>query len=260
MKKYITILSIIFLHVQLGNACTFIPKSFCDTAMEFPDNLIVSGYITAVDTDGINFEILEILAGTETRTNIRIWDGTDFDCNGIFSMAASDFGVIDDTLILNLPLIVSIENTWDNIGDYRRPNNYEYSPVLHVSEGGANGFIKGYVWDYDLSIFEFDFDLFTQYWIEDSGCDNIVNTNEESKFLDVKIFPNPTSNLINIQMEDLKSDMQIEVVDPFTQKVVVAPCYLNCTTIGVQDLVDGFYILRIRQGTRIMYSGKFIKV
>src|SRR5687767_15182108 len=47
---------------------------------------------------------------------------SDFDCNGIWSMSASDIGGLYDTIVIILPKIIDIENEWDIIGDFRRPN------------------------------------------------------------------------------------------------------------------------------------------
>ena len=93
--------------------------------------------------DGIDLEVIDILAGSESRDTIHIWDGTDWDCNGLFSMAASDLGGLNDSIIVILPLIGSIENTWDVLGDYRRPDYFEYIPELRITNGVVIGYITG---------------------------------------------------------------------------------------------------------------------
>ncbi len=95
-----------------------------------------------MDDDGIDLEVIHVLEGTESNEVIRIWDGTDFDCNGIFPMAASYLGDVDDTIIVVMPLITEIENTWDVLGDYRRPNYFAAITELRVT----NGVIWGYIW------------------------------------------------------------------------------------------------------------------
>ena len=46
------------------SACSFSQIPFCNTVSEYNDDrLIVSGYITAVDMDGINFEIIDLING-----------------------------------------------------------------------------------------------------------------------------------------------------------------------------------------------------
>lgn len=65
--------------LQVG-ACTFFPEPFCATLEAFPERVILTGEIIAVDTTGITVAVLEVIRGQEERDTIRIWDGTDFDC------------------------------------------------------------------------------------------------------------------------------------------------------------------------------------
>ncbi len=107
---------------------------------------MVSGRIVNVDEEGIDLEVIDVLKGEESREVIRIWDGTDFDCNGPFSMAASDLGGLNDTILVILPLITEVENTWDVLGDFRRPDYFEFTPELIVMNGVVHGFISGPYW------------------------------------------------------------------------------------------------------------------
>jgi len=88
-------------------------------------------------------KVIEVLRGEESSTTIRIWDGTDFDCNGIRSMAASTIGAEEEVYIIALETITEIENSWDVIGDYRRPMHYGRTPELKVDGEIVTGFISG---------------------------------------------------------------------------------------------------------------------
>lgn len=96
------------------------------------DNLIVYGLIATQDQDGLDLNIIEVLRGSESKSQIRIWDGTDFECNGIWDMSAGTIGTIGDTIIISLPRITVNENPWDVIGDYRRPDPYRFTSELTV--------------------------------------------------------------------------------------------------------------------------------
>lgn len=142
MKKLCTLFIAVFACCQTATACSWVPSSFCETSNDRPDDVVISGKIIGVDDDGIDVEVIHVLRGTESSEVIRIWDGTDFDCNGLFSMAASALGDVDDTIIVVMPLITEIENTWDVLGDYRRPNYFGAITELRVT----NGLIGGYIW------------------------------------------------------------------------------------------------------------------
>jgi hypothetical protein len=142
MKKLHILCIAVFAMYQTASACTWIPTSFCETSNDRPGDVVISGKVLSVDDDGIDVEVIHVLQGTESREVIRIWDGTDFDCTGLFSMAASALGDVDDTIIVVMPLVTEIENTWDVIGDYRRPNYFGAITELRVT----NGIIGGYIW------------------------------------------------------------------------------------------------------------------
>jgi hypothetical protein len=146
MKRIYTLCFALLALGKVTEACSWIPLSFCATSNARPDDVVISGRIVNADQDGIDLEVIDVLKGVETRQSIRIWDGTDFDCNGPFSMAAIDLGGLDDTIIVVLPLITALENTWDVLGDYRRPDYFGYTPELTVANGLVHGFTSGPYW------------------------------------------------------------------------------------------------------------------
>lgn len=139
------------------------------------------GQIIAVDTDGISLKVIDVLRGTESRRTIRIWDGTDWDCNGPISMAASNLGEVNDSIVLLLPKITSKENTWDIIGDYRRPSYYYRTPNLKVKNGIVKGLISGY-WrplpNEKQAVAESPYKWFREEWLNKGSCDELLGLNE----------------------------------------------------------------------------------
>lgn len=160
-------------------ACSYVPISFCATSHVaiFSDNLIVYGKITSIDDDGIDFEIFDVLRGEENRTTIRIWDGVDFECNGTWSMAASDLGEINDTLIILLPKISDKKSTWEVIGDYRRPDFFQYTPHLKVENGIIFGLISGH-YTYPFVEEQAYYTNFKNSWNVNNDCSSVVLTNQ----------------------------------------------------------------------------------
>ncbi|HKK79844.1 MAG TPA: hypothetical protein VJ933_09450, partial [Phaeodactylibacter sp.] len=97
-------------------ACTFFTESFCHTLGEFPQRDIFTATITASDEDGITVAVLDRIRGEGIPDTVRIWDGTDWECNGTFSLAAALIGEVGETYILMADKITTIENDWDVIG------------------------------------------------------------------------------------------------------------------------------------------------
>ncbi|PWG05661.1 T9SS type A sorting domain-containing protein [Polaribacter aquimarinus] len=169
-------------------ACQWIPDSFCATSQSssYLNDLIVYGKISHIDNDGINFEIIDVLRGQEKRTSIRIWDGVDFDCNGIFSMAASELGNINDHLIIILPKITEKKSNWEVIGDYRRPDFFLFTPHLNVENGVVYGVIFGQL---DKSYVEDQANYlnFKNSWNANNNCSSVILRNKNHEFEELKV-------------------------------------------------------------------------
>lgn len=172
-------------------SCSWEETSFCKTLDIFetwhPSLIVVSGVISGSDDDGVDLEVIELLAGVESRTTLRIWDGTDIDCNGLHPMSASFFLNEGDSLVIMLPLLDSIENTWDVLGDYRMPQPYGTSPFLKISEGQVTGLILGNYFQ-GQQIRELDYNYFAKEFLGSGICDielpNFVVTFFHDKDLD----------------------------------------------------------------------------
>jgi hypothetical protein len=140
-----TFLIQLFISFAIGAAaCSGTQKSFCLVKADRPGHFVICGVITASASHSIEMKVIDVLSGLETRSIITIWDGTDFDCTGNVSMKASDMGFVGDTLIAILPKISDTpENTWDVIGDYRRPFSLFQTAWLNVVKDSVRGYIAG---------------------------------------------------------------------------------------------------------------------
>ncbi len=177
MKKILLLIVFIIIIPNKLLSCSWTSSSFCSTSQSstFMNDLVVYGKITFKDNDGIDFEIVDILRGQENRTTIRIWDGVDFDCNGTFSMAASELGNIGDHLIIILPKIAEKKSSWEIVGDYRRPNFFQYTPNLKVENGIVFGLISGTGYEFYPYVEEqANYENFKNSWEANQNCSSVV--------------------------------------------------------------------------------------
>ena len=247
LKFYFTIILQIPLLLNLM-ACSFTPESFCTGYNMASNDLIVSGQIISIDADGISLEILEILRGDEEKETIRIWDGTDFDCNGFFSMAASDIGEINDTVLLILPKIDTLENTWDVIGDYRRPEYIKYTSSLTVKDGIITGLIKGLgIAPPSLQLTSMAYSTFINNWSISGDCSNIVVKTEEKREKIIKLeYTNPIKERLYIRVLEGRDPVKrLEVYTGEGRKIkTIAP---NTTDIQINfsEYPSGIYYIKL---------------
>ncbi len=205
MKKLILLFIVNFVFTLKLLACSYTPISFCATSESFSENLIVFGKIVSIDNNGIDFEIIDILKGQENKTIIRIWDGVDFDCNGNWSMSASELGAINETIIVALPKISEKKSDWETLGDYRRPDFFGYTPNLKVN----NGIVSGYITDNNAGSEPYnrqaDYEIFKNSWETNQNCSSVVlgteNYKSESTFKILSLSNNKFKILSNKNAE-----------------------------------------------------------
>lgn len=246
MKIRLPLLCVFCLIYNFSLACSFATESFCSALQLLPDDLVVAGVISDIDMDGINLEVIQVLRGVEDRTNIRIWDGTDFDCNGFFSMAAADIGEANDTVVIILPMIDSLENTWEILGDYRRPDPYIYHPALKVENGVLNGFIWGLVGMPD-PIVSFPYENFIDNYETNDDCDFTLNTDYVQELTEFTI-TNPIRNRISLHSGHRLQSAEIQLID--LQGRVHLHAEVNQSYYWQTDadhLPSGVYLLRIQE-------------
>ena len=85
---------------------------------------------------------------------------------------------------------------------------------------------------------------------------NPVNI-EEQDFNDVKVFPNPTSDILNITSSETISE--IEIVNVMGQVVKRIEVNGDNAICDVEDLTSGVYVVRIRTASATLSQRRFIK-
>ncbi len=247
-------------------ACSFTSGSFCECAGLLDDHLIISGTIISVDEDGIDLEVIDVLRGEESNAVIRIWDGTDFYCNGPWSMAASDIGQVGDVKILTLPKIVETENSWDVVGDYRRPNWYEYLTDLRVIDGQVEGLIRGYVgWDQNNELVysqdyigQLSYETFATSYTELLDCSTMVDVeNITTKFQTT--IENPFTSNLNITLDE-NFEGTISIFDlngvAISEKLIR---FQNNVEIDLSFVPNGLYFVRFENEDGLVQVEKVVK-
>jgi len=227
-------------------ACSVPAKSFCRTFQLSPEIPTVTGKIIGVDELGIDLQIIEIHRGEVLDQTIRIWDGTDFDCNGLWSMAASDLGDLNDTVIIILHQIIEQENEWDVIGDYRRPDNFGRTPSLKLENGLAKGLVSGINGaPLEFQNWSMEYELFKQLVIEEEDCSVIVNIEDLYELPDIK-FNNPFTTELRIQFDQpiQKGTLRLYSISGKIAKVWNMENH-NELELNTANLQTGIYFLEI---------------
>ena len=166
-----------FLSIAIGSsACSGLQKSFCFVKTLRAGDFVICGIISAKSGHSVEMSVIDVLSGVETRSAITIWDGTDFDCNGIVSMKATEMGAVGDTIIAILPMINgNHQNTWDVTGDYRRPYSLYETAWLKIVNDSVRGFISGAA---NAPILKYAYLGFKSYWISHSNDCLTLNVKE----------------------------------------------------------------------------------
>ncbi|HKC67909.1 MAG TPA: T9SS type A sorting domain-containing protein, partial [Bacteroidia bacterium] len=86
-----------------------------------------------------------------------------------------------------------------------------------------------------------------------SGIKQIVSSNNP-----VLVYPNPTNNIINLQINNYEST-HIEIYDIMGKKVLHQTLQNNLQQIDMTGLADGIYQLSILKNNIHIYQGKIIK-
>ncbi|MCB9309276.1 MAG: T9SS type A sorting domain-containing protein [Lewinellaceae bacterium] len=82
-----------------------------------------------------------------------------------------------------------------------------------------------------------------------------------SDFTFIKVFPNPTSGALNLQLSGLTANADIRIFDSNGRNVFVFPNAQNGeNTLDITHLPSGTYIYKVYQGNKNLGSGKIVKV
>ncbi|MEZ4775586.1 MAG: T9SS type A sorting domain-containing protein [Bacteroidia bacterium] len=245
MKRILPFLMIFLAAVPTAIACSFAVQdiSFCQFANWNPEYTIARGKIVKRIDHGLRLELYEVYRGSETRSEVILWDREDVDCNGIIISYSTDHvGEVGQTILLVMEQIVTPEISWETSGDYR--NSYSrfqgFDPFARpmVQSGDK---LKGLFSDGINSV-----DL-------DDLADKLNNCTEDilspprivGGSTELVIYPNPAYDFLFVQNE-ISPESEINIFDMSGRLVLRQMEYLMERGIRVNLLPEGIYILSIK--------------
>ena len=249
--------------ISTSIACSFNPESLCSSLSLLTGDLVVSGQIIGIDDDGIDLKVIQVFRGEENRETIRIWDGTDFDCNGFVSMAASDLGSINDSVLLVLPMIDSLENTWEIVGDYRRPHFMLHTTALNIKNNILQGFIKGVsIAPPQFRISSMPYPEFLASWNMFGDCSDINVSTEDLQNQKIDLsYNNPISSSVNITFSNGNNMRKtLEVFSMQGTKIETIETNDTALEIDFSNYTKGMYLIRIVNSRKESTLLKIIKI
>ena len=259
--KNATFLFLFILPIELF-CCTFTPDSFCSTIIANIEKIIVYGTIISKDEDGLDLEVIELLDGEESKSQIRIWDGKDFDCNGPFDMSTNLIGDIYDTIIISLPRITQVENPWDVIGDYTRPTPYGKTPKLFVEGGIAKGFISGTPYSADFNNQTVEYEKLRETILNHGNCTDllIISSTNRSDIKNNITVQNPISSTLSINQSLSNEIIEVNIYSLAGQKLITQRTEDQLQiVISVENLQSGLYILQMIKSDLTQETVKVVK-
>lgn len=233
-----------------GSACSGFTKSFCHVKSIRSNHFVICGVISGTVQNGIQMSVIDVLYGTESRTTITIWDGTDFICTGVWSMKASDMGKMGDTLIALLPMITTIENSWDVAGDYRRPYSLFETAWLNVKNDLVTGYI---VFSGSGPMTKYPYQGFKTYWTSQGGQCLTLSVNDlDAEKIKVIVVDNEVTvqsisgNRLSVKLYSTDGRLLVNLPHEKEHK-------LDCS-----HLPTGFYILTISDSSGSSLKRKIV--
>lgn len=208
--------------------------------------------------NSIQLLILEVIRGTESKSVITIWDGTDIECSGNFSMKASGMAFYGDTILAVLPKIQSIQNPWDVVGDYRRPAWLYATPVLKIQNDTLRGLVAGnsqalgpLLW----LVLKMNYAEFRSGWSNTFDCSLHVSIEEENVAKQPLIKQEGTKLLVSFSGFDVKNfvvtSLEGRIISKFTE---VKPFVLN-----MENYAAGMYLLNVTTDDGRFYRFKIVR-
>lgn len=254
MKKLSTLLALFLLAGSLVQACTFIIYPFCTNVNENEPNLtILRGQIVAEIDNGVQFEIFEVLRGSESRTTVTIWDDSPIDCNGTILREAMQLGELGDSLIIAVPRITLIENAWEVLDDYRAPFSISNTSSLQIENNRVKGYISG---SFQNQVDDMPYNDFISDLIEQEDCALLVDTRDPFLETPLNVFPNPASSHLFVEIPTGHQQLRYQIYNSAGQ--ITLQGELLRSGIELEGLPKGLYLLAVQSQEGIFRRKKII--
>lgn len=238
MSKLFYSAVLVIISINLSIACTFIPNPFCQ---QFDNgNTILYGKTIGLVDDGVEFQIFDILSGSETDEIITIYDQAPFDCNGTFYLNAELLLPLDLEVIVSLEKIDTLLNPWEEIGDYRVPEFYTDTRRLIVENENVTGVISSPFSEQTISLDDF----IAAVQNGDADCSLVLNVGNEYTD-DVIMSPNPATDFVYLSSSD---NRVIQIAQSIVYSQVGYQSHLNLDSdnkFDVSHLPVGMYVIEV---------------
>ncbi len=243
MKHAILISVLMFLFKTSSPCVCYDPSSFCITHRYY--SMAASCIVADTFSHGISLKVLHYLSGNENRDTINVWDlGGPYNmCNdSVSNTRAVGLGNIGDTIIVALPRIDTIKNTWDTIGDYRVPGFTCNEHVLRVLNDTVRGLISGGFCRYVnncLKSYNYD-DFINEFAVKSLECNMWLNIKEPEIHGLLNYYPNPATDKIVFTTTE---NGMLTIVNDLGQFIDVVSITNNQTQISTSNFRPGIYFL-----------------
>lgn len=99
----------------------------------------------------------------------------------------------------------------------------------------------------------------TSVTVEEFACNQIFTSVKKNNLNQYKVYPNPTNNVIKIELDSFKSDVNISLTNNLGQ-LLLNQIFKSTNFIEINiDLPKGFYFLKISSSTKEHNTVKIIK-
>ena len=97
--------------------------------------------------------------------------------------------------------------------------------------------------------------------VDSLGCEvaNCTISVDELKGNNVKVFPNPASSIIMVQLEEYKN-YEVEIFDIMGKKISQKDFIGTAISISLQEIPSGMFLLNVFENHKRIYSGKVVKL
>ncbi len=211
-------------------------------AIEIPNNDIdedCDGIIEIIDGDGDGFHSDEDC----DDNNFNINPGAAEDCDGIDNNCN---GEIDEGLPTT---IFYLDIDEDGYGGEEFIETCG-QPLGFIDEGGDCD-------DENPEIYPGAPEIANNGIDEDCDGEDLLSSTKELESISVTLYPNPTHQLLNIQIQENIAGAKVQVLNINGQYLIDTE--FN-STLEVDELLPGIYLLRISKDANLLWLGKFVKI
>ncbi|MDX2245674.1 MAG: T9SS type A sorting domain-containing protein [Bacteroidia bacterium] len=245
MKKIILFLMVLLAVMPQVFACSIAPYEipFCQMAEWYPETTIARGKILEKIEHGIRLELYEIYRGSETQSEVILWDKENFDCNGtIFDYSTEHIGEVGETILLLMQPITTAESTWEQPGDYR--NLYSRidglgllaKPMVQNGDKMKGLFAEG--------VDSIDLDELAEK-LSDCATGILTPPRVVGGIIGLDIYPNPSQNYLFVENE-ISPESEIQIFDLSGRLVMKQDSYAVEAGIRINLLPEGMYIISVK--------------